>query len=205
MGDGSVPNETTDWQARFNGLMGRFNRTQNELAAERAAKAELEARLQAPTTPEENDSDVPDNDAIAQLQAQVAQLTGLITENSQKEARAAILESHPEVKPLAGFITGADSIEEYTALVEQLSTAIKSAGGEQPVVVADATVAPEGTAPAETATTSPDVPTVPVTTGGTAFSGEAALEEKVTEAIQKGSFGDYFRAKTELAESSSVG
>ena len=185
--------------------MGRFNRTQNELEQERQARAELESRLQAPTKPEENDSDVPDNDAIAQLQAQVASLAGLITENQQKEARTAVLDAHPEVKPLAGFITGADSIEEYTALVEQLSTAIKSAGGEAPVATATADPA---TADPATSTVTPEgapAPEAPVAAGGTTFSGEAALEEKVTEAIQKGDFGAFFRARTEQAESQLVG
>lgn len=210
VGDGSAPNtDSTDWQARFNGLMGRFNRTQNELQAERARLAELEARLQAPTTTEENEPDVADTDAIARLEAQVAALTGMLTEQSQAEARKAILEQHPEVKPLASFITGAEDIETYQALVTQLSEAIKGASGETAVTpVADATVAPEGTAPAESATTSPDapaVPDVPVTAGGTAFSGEAALEEKVTEAIKNGNFQDYFRAKTEAAEAAIVG
>lgn len=186
--------------------MGRFNRTQNELQAERAQRSELEARLQAPTTTEETEPDVSDNEALAQLQQQVAALTGMLTEQTQKDARTAVLDKYPEVKPLAGFITGAESVEEYTALVEQLSTAIKSASGDTaPVTEVTDPAAGVDTTPATDAPATEPAPQTPVTTGGTTFSGEAALEEKVTDAIQKGDFQSYFRAKTEAAEAAVVG
>lgn len=206
VGDGSAPQSDgseVDWQARFNGLMGRFNRTQNEFKALQDRLAELEQTSQ-PAHETSEEQPVADNDAITQLQEQVSALTQLLTQGEMKKAQATILDKYPEVKPLAHLIVGADTPEAFEEVAKSLSDALKSAGTDAPATDAGDTTAPAADAAAgagEGAAAEGTAPvTAPVTAGGTTFDGQAASQEKVTEAISNGSWSDYLRAKSEVAE-----
>lgn len=176
---------------RFNGLMGRFNRTQNELEAARAQIAELEARLSGSEPTQENKPPVSDNSA---LEAQVQQLQQMLLEERMESARDKALKEFPEAAPFADLIvadTPADVREMARLIAERAKAA--SPGTPPPTQAVEAEEVP---ASAEAV---PEAPVVepPVAGGGAAFSSEASAEDRVGTAIQKGSFSDFINAKWE--------
>ena len=184
--------------ARFNGLMGKFNQTQNELTQVRAELESLRAsqtESSQPVTAETGDIEV--------LKSQVSTLTTLLMEERVDSARRKALDEFPGAKPLADLITSDDptQIREVARLIHERLGGIGTEGaGKEPVVEGAAGEAPasaEGTAPVA-------APAAPVVGGGVAFSGDSAMTERVVDAVKNRDFGAYIRAKRELAEASQL-
>lgn len=199
---------------RFNGLMSKFNQTQSELEATRQSLAELEARLDAQQTSEGEQSEVSDTDTSS-LEARVNELSQMLIQERLESARSQALNDYPEAAPFADLIVAdtPDDVREMARLIaERAKTATPGTTTtedteETPLSSeGEATTEPEGEVTTEgegEAVTEP-----PVAGGGAAFSTEASTDDRVVDAIQKGSFADFVNAKwenTSLGADSQVG
>lgn len=180
--------------SRFNGLMGRFNRTQNELNEALQRIAELESN--AGTPPAQEESNVSN---VEGLQSQIASLQAMLMEQTLDKARAEALQEFPGAKAFADLIV-ANTPEEVREMAKVLHERVSA---NTPTTTEES--ATEG-ATSEAATQEPPVeptPTAPQVAGGTTVT-EAPVnpQERVVEAIQRGSFSDYLRAKWEATKAS---
>lgn len=194
---------------RFNGLMGRFNRTQAELDAERERVAELEARLNERTESKvEANPDVAETDNSA-LEQRVHELSQMLISERMESARDRAIKEYPEAAPFADLIVAdtPDEVREMTRLIaERARAAIPAststeAGGESQGESTDSTgeasttTQPEGSSETEGADAGSTEP--PVVGGGAAYSGEASADDRVSQAIESGNFSDFLKAKWE--------
>lgn len=190
--DGRTPEGFIE-KARFDGLMGRLQREINTTAQ---MQAELEAlrsaREEAPVS----------DPALAQ---EVQALRSLLLEERAENARKDVLAKYPELTGFADLLI-ADTPEEMRALAEDFSTRLKQATGsvappaaaeETPQVSPPASEAPAADAGASAPVT--EAPAAPVVGGGSTFSGEAAVEDRVQEAVKNKDFSSFFRAVEERA------
>lgn len=186
--------------SRFNGLMGRFNRTQSELERARQRIAELESQLTGPPVQEDSMS----NDAVQALQAQVASLQSLLVEQQLEQVRNQAIQEFPGAAPFADLIV-ANTPEEVRDMARLLHERVQAAVGSTQEPPADESEEqeqePSGaqtTPPAE-----PPAPTPPQVAGGTSIGDtQPDPQTRVVEAIQKGNFSDYLRAKWEATKAS---
>lgn len=191
--EGSAPGEQMIPVSRFNGLMGKFNQTQNEL---QKVRAELEGLRNQ--SPEESN---PMSSEPSALEQQVATLTTMLMRERAENARRQVLDDHPELKPFADLLVG-DDPDELRAVAEVFSERLKSVlpASQEPaseeveppaepaaVTPEEPVTAPEGAAP----------PAVPVAGGGVPFSEGAATEDRVAETIKNRDFLGYLKAKRE--------
>lgn len=203
--------------ARFNGLMGRFHQEQQRAQQHEARTKELEAELealrsqQAPAQETTQPVSETSGATIEALQAQVSQLTELLTTSTTESAKEKALAEFPEAKPFADLIVASNPAE-MREMAQLISERVKSAGfvlapstetetttttGEQPAGEATGEAATGTT----TETTAGEATTqVPVTGGGATFDAGASVQDRVTEAIKNKDFGAFLRAKTEAAE-----
>lgn len=153
------PDEQTISAARFNGLMSEFHKEQ---ARVRVLEAELATARQPaePATKKESPA-VSDADALATMQAQIAQLTALLTEersaSSRESALATALKEHPEAAPFANLIVG-DSPEDIADMVKTVASIFRSATAPKGDAVSTVTPEPVASAgPAAVAAVAPVV------------------------------------------------
>lgn len=168
---------------RFNGLMSKFNQTNQELAQEREHREALEARLLAleerrfdpPPSPQEDITNVSE---LEDLKSQVDTLTALLLEERQEKYREQVLAEHPEVAPFADLISDGGGPDAFKANVEAIAerlsgiTAPTEGADPEPTNVVDSTTPP----PPVTGAGSPVAPSEsPVTVESRI---EAAIEAK---------------------------
>jgi len=173
--------------ARFNGLMGRFNRTQNDLTAAHARIAELEAQLATPTTNQE----MPVTD-VSGLEAKVNDLANLLLEERMENARLKALDEFPEAKPFADLIT-ASTPTQIREVAEAIAQRVRAAGGTQAEAEAAADAVVEAAEQQQEA--APETPEPPVVAGGATFDSQAPASEAVQDAIARKDFAGYLAAK----------
>lgn len=185
---------------RFNGLMSKFNQTQSELEATRTRLAELEARLTSNEQRQEEPPPVSDTENST-LQAQVETLTQMLVQERMEGARRQALEEYPEAAPFADLIVAdtPDDVREMARLIAERARTANPAststeeGGEEETETSDTTEATGS----ETGAATEGSEEPPVAGGGAAFSSEASAEDRINDAVQKGSFADFINAKWE--------
>jgi hypothetical protein len=180
--------------ARFNGLMGRFNRTQSELEQARQRIAELEATRQGAT-----EDSVTDTSA---LESQVAALQSMLMEERLDKARAQAVQEFPGAKAFADLII-ADSPEAIREMAQLLHERVGQAAPADPAAAAagDDAGNPE---PAPESAPAVAAPAAPQVAGGTSISDAPVdAQERVVDAIKRRSFSDYLRAKSEQMHAAS--
>lgn len=197
--------------ARFNGLMGRFHQEQ---ARAKELEAELEAlRSQQQPPAQETTQPVSETNGatIEALQAQVSQLTELLTTSTTESAKEKALAEFPEAKPFADLIVASNPAE-MREMAQLIAERVKSAGFTltPSTETAETTTTATGDAPAgettgeatatSTETTAPAAAPAPVTGGGATFDANASVQDRVTEAIKNKDFPAFLRAKSEAAE-----
>ena len=181
---------------RFNGLMSKFNQTNQELAQEREHREALEARLLAleerrfdpPPSPQEDITNVSE---LEDLKSQVDTLTALLLEERQEKYREQVLAEHPEVAPFADLISDGGGPDAFKANVEAIAERLS--GITAPTEGAD----PEPT----TGLTSSD-PVPPVTGAGTSqvpSDNPVTIEDRMEQAIQAKSWADFMQAAHDRA------
>lgn len=179
---------------RFNGLMRTFNQTQSELEATRKQLAELEARLneQQSQTSKEPETTVSDTTS---LEARIEQLSEMLVEERRTNALKDALNEYPEAKPFADLIVAdtPDDVREMARLIAERAKAVNPA----PTGETTEDSAPEAEAQEPPAQEQAPAEEPPVVGGGAAFSTEASTDDRVIEAIQRGSFADFVNAKWE--------
>lgn len=184
--DKSVPAD------RFNGLMGRFNRTQNELSAAQARIAELEARLVAPPSQEPKESPVADT---SQLEAQVSALSEMLMQERLENARKSVLEKYPEAAPFADLIT-ADTPAGMEQVAQAIAERAKAAGlGGTTTTTTEPPASADLVPPSGADLEAPEAPPAPVVAGGTTFDSGAPTAEQVQDAIKRRDFAGFLAAK----------
>lgn len=168
---------------RFNGLMSKFHQMQNERDA---LAAEVEAiRTQLSTRPE---PEAPENmSELAELQGQVEALTSLLMSKQVEEEKAKVLAEFPEAAPFSDLIV-ANTPDEYRRMAEEIANRAKG--------IAPAT-ASEPVVESETTTETPTTDEPPVLSGApaTGLSTPVGADDEATEALRKGDFQSYFKAK----------
>lgn len=194
--EGSAPqseDEAVVPAARFNGLMGKFNQTQNALAEARAEIESLRAFQNSQEQPVENSAEV------EALRNEIASLRETLMTDKVEKARRAALEEFPAAKPLADLITSDDpeQIREVARLISE------RLGGSAPAAEANEATGEEAAPPAAEAP-APETP-APVVGGGAAFSGSASISDRVAEAVKNRDFKAFLRAKNEEAEMATLG
>lgn len=186
---GSAPSEQLIPVSRFNGLMSKFNSTNDELAR---VREELEDLRSAMTTEE---TSVASADVEA-LQAQVSQLTELLLEERRNGAMKQVFEEYPEAKAFEDLLVGdnPEDIRETAKAIAERIRSLSSPAGEEPApTTTDEPAAPQVTGAPET----PAAPAAPVTGGGSTFEGAAPAQDRVTDAIKNKDFLGWLRAKRE--------
>jgi hypothetical protein len=173
--------------------MGRFNRTQNEL---QEARRQLEERVASPTI-EETPSVVD-----TALTEQVSVLTNLLLEERNANARTKVLQDFPHLKVFEDLLV-ADTPEELREVAGILSDRLKQVGvGSTDTAATDTTTTetPADQAIVETASGEPPASTeAPVTGGGQTFSTDAAISDRLVEAVKNKDFGSFLKASREKA------
>lgn len=183
--------------ARFNGLMSKFNQTQDELTAEREAREALELRLQALETPQFNEPHAEvDVSEVAELQEQVTALGQMLMEERLEAAKAKALAEFPEAAAFSDLIQASDP-REYRAMAEEIASRIKGS------VVAEGSNPPPTTPVTSSTPVEPPVnPDIPVGSGGPGLVSEApagTAEDAYQEALKKRDFHALIKAKEALA------
>jgi hypothetical protein len=182
--------------ARFNGLMSKFNQTQDELTAEREAREALELRLHALETTQFNEPQAEvDVSEVAELQEQVAALGQMLMEERLEAAKAKALAEFPEAAAFSDLIQASDP-REYRAMAEEIASRIKGS-------VAEGSEPPPATPVTSSTPVEPPVnPDIPVGSGGPGFVSEApagTAEDAYQEALKKRDFHALIKAKEALA------
>jgi hypothetical protein len=201
---GEVANGSGEFvdKARFDGLMGRFNRAQNEVERERQRAASLEARLaeleaQGQSQPAQETQEVSDPALVEQVQL----LTGLLLKERTENARKQVLDDYPELKPFEDLLV-ADSPEDLREIADVFSARLKQVTGTPEATPAgEPAPAPEATAPPAEAPApeAPAAPVAPVAAGGQTVDPSAPLTERIQEAVQNKDFGAFLKASRERA------
>lgn len=178
--------------SRFNGLMGRFNRTQSELEQARQRIAELEANPPATEGPAVTAD-------VSALEAQVNQLTSMLMQERLESAKAKAIQEFPGAAAFADLII-ADSPEAIQDMAKVLHERVTQGqapqapaadSGEQPAAEQAPPAAPEA----------PSAPVAPVVGGGTSIEGSTPdPEENVVAAIRNKSFAGFLKAKWEAQQ-----
>lgn len=182
--------------ARFNGLMSKFNKTQEQLLAEQRAREELAAEVSAlraelsnRTEPAQETEPVSEASATpSALEQQVEFLAQeLLRERAEKAREQAVqtaLAKYPEAAPFADMLVG-ESPEQFEQVASDIAERVKTLGVS----------APSNTPPAEPVTEAP------VTGGGPGLvpDGGANFEDKIAAAIENRDFRTYLRLKQEAA------
>lgn len=192
--EASGPGEKVIPVERFNGLMSKFNHTQEALSQERARAEALEERLanlEAQRTPEP-EADVAE---IAELQEHVSVLSEMLMEERLESAKAKVEKDYPEAVPFLDLIQTNDA-RQYKAMAKELAERVRAASAP----------ASEQEAPQEpavpAAAAAPVNPDVPVTGGGSGLISESqtlSIEERIADAIERKDFQALLRAKEEQA------
>lgn len=187
---------------RFNGLMSKFNKTNEQLAYERQQRMDLESRLERLELNEYDfmpkEPDMPD---VTNLQQQVEILTQMLAQQQVDSVRREVLTEYPDIAPFVDLIEApnAESFKELAKTLNERVQVLKVVGdgqGESPETVivseAEAAVADAGAPEAE----------VPVFGGGSgAMSPAPSSEDRIADAIRNKDFGAFMRAKTEQVSS----
>lgn len=194
--EASGPGEKVIPVERFNGLMSKFNQTQEALSQERARAEALEELIrtqEAQRTPEP-EADVAE---IAELQEHVSVLSDMLMEERLESAKAKVEKDYPEAVPFLDLIQTTDA-RQYKAMAKELAERVRAASA--PASEQEATQEPAVPA-AEVAPVNPDVP---VSGGGSGFISESqtlSVEERIADAIARKDFQALLRAKEEQAAS----
>lgn len=178
---------------RFNGLMSKFNQTNDALTQERAARLaaeqrnqELETQLVSPPIPE-----VDVSDTTARLESQVNQLTDMLLAERQGAAKARVLEKYPAVTAFEDLLV-AETPEDLEALAADINRRLEGSA-PPPAEVAAGEVVPAAVPPVQSA------PAVvpPATGGGSGLVDDASASagDLVADAIKSRSFTSYLAAK----------
>ena len=188
---------------RFNGLMSKFNKTNEELAIERQYRMELESRLQE-FEADNDDARFEETSMtdVGNLQSQVELLTQMLSQQQVNSTRKDILTEFPDIAPFVDLIEAPDP-ESFRGVAQTLNErvqVIKAAGNgggvETPVqefVAESAPIAETAVAPQ---------PDAPVFGGGSgALAPASGSGDRVAEAIRNRDFGAFMRAKTESSDS----
>lgn len=191
--DGSAGATTEMVEAsRFNGLMSAHQKALSDLEAARTAQAALEARLTQQETTQVTEA----NDSA--LAAEVAQLRRELQAERLESVKARVLEQYPEAKPLADLIVG-DTPEQIESVAAQIAQRLQAAAGTTSAVdeAAVAAAAAQATEAEEAAAVAAAANTAPVVVGGTTPPASAGQEERVAAALAKGSWAEFWAARTE--------
>jgi len=189
--------------ARFNGLMGAYQKLKNEQDARIAA---LQAELDAVRTqqPKEETPVVSDASTTA---AEVAALKEMLLQERLDAAKARALQEHPEAAPFADLIV-ANSPEEVRDLAKTIADRVKSAFAASAPAPASGEPAPQGepapatpAAPADASSEAPApaAPAAPVVGGAATVPGDLNPNERLKQAIANRDFAGYLQAKFEMA------
>lgn len=193
-----VPESATDGgdekfvpASRFNGLMGKYQQTENAYQQTQEALAAAQqtiAELQA-ATPAKEES-VTDTSA---LEAQVSQLSTMLMKERLDNARRDAIKDFPGAAKFADLII-ADTPEDVRAMAQLLhERATEPEAGGTTEEVVEAVEETVETAPA----------TAPVVTAGgqsvQGAQGEASPAERAREALTARDFGSFLKAQTETA------
>lgn len=186
---------------RFNGLMSKFNKTQEQLDAERQYRMQLEDRLNQieaasiDINPKENA--VTD---VTNLQSQVEMLTNMLARQQVESTRRDVLNEFPDIAPFVDLIEAPDP-ESFRSLASTLNErvqVIKVSNGATNVTPNDII---EAVDPVGTVSAAPEVE-VPVFGGGSgAMAPAEGSQDRIAEAIKNRDFGAFMRAKTEQSSS----
>lgn len=195
-GEASVPAD------RFNGLMSTFQRTKNELEAERTRRAELEALLAS----REETTNVSDD----ALRDEVSELRQALAEERMERARDKVLDKYPEARPLADLIVG-NSVEDLEAVAATIAERLRGLTPAQTAEVveevtdeANAAATQESVAGEQVATQ--EVQEAPVLGTGGQAPGNEPVGDRVADALQRGDFSAFMQAKYEqLAAGGTLG
>lgn len=187
---------------RFNGLMSKFNKTNEELANARQNQAELEARLQEfeALNYDNNWPKETDMADVSALQSQVELLTQMLAQQQVTGVKNEVLSEYPDIAPFIDLIEASDAdsfrnlastLNERVQIIKSAGNAAGSAGGEDfGAVVSNETPA------------APPVVEAPVFGGGSGVvSSSEGTPNRIAEAIRNKDFGAFMRAKTEAETS----
>lgn len=186
---------------RFNGLMSKFNKTQEELDAERQYRLQLEERLNQieaasiDINPKENA--VTD---VTNLQSQVEMLTNMLARQQVESTRRDVLNEFPDIAPFVDLIEAPDpeSFRSLAATLNERVQVLKVSNGATDVTPNDII---EAVDPVGAVSAAPEVE-VPVFGGGSgAMAPAEGSQDRIAEAIKNRDFGAFMRAKTEQASS----
>ena len=186
---------------RFNGLMSKFNKTNEELATERQYRLDLEARLQAlEFTEYDMQVKEPQMADVSNLQNQVELLTQMLAQQQVANVRKDVLTEFPDIAPFVDLIEAPDP-ESFRSLAQTLNERVqvmKTASGG----IGDIQESlPDPVAPVLEEQVVPQID-APVFGGGSgAMAPAPGTEDRVAEAIKNRDFGAFMRAKTEQASS----
>lgn len=180
---------------RFNGLMSRYQSDKSEWESKTRA---MEAELNILRNKEQETPAVPNED-VAELKAQVQELTGMLLSERQDAAKSKVLDEFPLAKPFADLIVGGTP-EEMAQVAQTLHERMEllQSGGEStesPSTEAAPVVSTAGTEEAP-----PAAPAAPEHSGTAAATGQQALTDAVGEAIANRDFEAFLRAKSELVD-----
>lgn len=179
--------------ARFNGLMSAHQRILSELETERAARAELEARINS----QEETPEVADEAILSRLDA----MEERAVKAERKAALAEVLTKYPDAAPFADLIVGSnvEDIENVAAAVSERAQALKGPGTvPAPVVEGEGSTATDGGDAA-------DVAEAPVIGGGHSAPSEPSTNEAVQAALENGSWSEYWKAKSGTVAQANLG
>lgn len=191
---------------RFNGLMSKFNKTNEELASERQHTRVLESRLQEleALNIDVSLSKEPNMTDVSNLQTQVEMLTKMLAQQQVANVRNEVLSEYPDIAPFVDLIEAPDP-ESFKNLAQTLNERVqilKIAGNEgltPPIQEFNESTIQEN--PVVDSTPSP-VQEVPVYGGGSGSMAPAeGSEDRISEAIKNRDFGAFMRAKTEQTSS----
>lgn len=178
--------------SRFNGLMGKFNQTQSALEKARQRIAELEAT--PVVAQEESVSDV------SALQSQVAQLQQMLVEERLDKARDEAIKEFPGAAAFADLII-ADTPEAVKEMAKVLHERVSQGQAPEAPAPEASAEAPAPEAEAQAPPVAPAAPQAPQVAGGTSVQGGPVNpEEAVVEAVRKGSFTDFLKAKWDATQ-----
>lgn len=187
---------------RFNGLMSKFNKTNEELAAERESRMLLEARLQE-FEALNNDNNWPketDMADVSALQSQVELLTQMLAQQQVTGVKNEVLSEFPDIAPFIDLIeaSDADSFRNLASTLNERVQIIKTAGN----AAGDTGGEDFGAGVPNGAPVAPPAVEVPVFGGGSgAVTSSEGTPDRIAEAIRNKDFGAFMRAKTEATAS----
>jgi len=193
--EGSVTDENSVPVSRFNGLMSSFNKVQNEKTLLESQLSELRSELAKPATPTKENPQTMSDDVLSEVQ----QLRTMLMEERLNAARREALDEFPDAKPFADLIV-AESAADVRDLARLISERLQASRPD----AATGTEANATEAPAAVEAQEAPAAEAPVTGGGSSYVQEAAVEDRVAEAVKKRSFKDFLGAKWEAAEDGST-